>query len=84
MRPIDLTEQEVPGQPATIVLELRLISESPRAERLTGIVGLNELRGGIHLPHRTHRQDGGSALMQQRLDECSVTFRMGIPMAVER
>ena len=54
MRPIDHAEQEIPGQPATIVLELRLIRERPRAERLAGIVGLNELRGRDS-PRRTAR-----------------------------
>ena len=69
MRRIDHAEQQVPGQPATIVLELRLVGERPRAERLARIVGLDELRGGIDLADRAHRQHGGAALVQQRPDE---------------
>ena len=64
MGPVDDAEQEIPGKPAPIVLELRLMRECPSAERLASIIGLNEVGGGVHLAHGAHRQHDGSTLLQ--------------------
>ncbi|MEY2563445.1 MAG: hypothetical protein QOH88_1638 [Verrucomicrobiota bacterium] len=75
--------QEVPGDPAPLVLEMRLIMERRRAESFSEILCLNELRVRPHLTNRSHRQDDPPTLCEERSRETQRVGRVRIPVSVK-
>src|SRR5688572_541986 len=83
MRRVDASAQQVPRQPAPLVLEVGLILERRRAVDRTQVVGLQEARGRIDGTNRPHRQDRGAAFVDQYAGEGASTALVGKPMAVQ-
>jgi hypothetical protein len=74
---VDHAAQQVPGQPAALVVELDDLGHFRRAVGLAEVVGLHQLGVRIDGADRAHRQHGGAALDQQGLDEGAVVAPCG-------
>ena len=79
----DHAAQQVPRQPAALVVELGHVRQLGRAVGFTEVVGLDQLGVGIDGADRAHRQHHRAALVQQRLDEGAVVAPVRIPDAVQ-
>src|SRR5690349_17116619 len=79
----DAARQQIPRQPAQLVVELRLIRQRRRAVRLSQVFGLDELRSRVDLTYLAHGENDAATLVQQRTAEHALVTAVGIPQSVE-
>ena len=77
MPAVDAAAQQVPAQPAPLVLEVGLIREERRAVGLAEVVGLHQLGGRVDAPDLAHREHHGAALVEQRVAEGALVAPCG-------
>src|SRR4051812_35856306 len=75
--------EQVVGEPAPLVLELRLVGEHTSAEDLAEVIRLHQLGVWIDTTNPFHGEHDAPALMQQSPGERLRVARVGIPVAVE-
>jgi len=79
----EASAQEIPGEPAPVVLKPGLIFQVGAAEDAAEIFGLNQLGLRVDLPNGLHGENDAAALMDQRAGEGAGVPPMGIPETVE-
>src|SRR5438309_1441855 len=76
--------QQIPCQPAAMILKFGLVLKSLCAVHLTEIIRLYELRAWVDPTNRLHGQDGCAALVEQHAKETAIIARVGIPQPIKR
>src|SRR5687768_15585583 len=79
---VELAAQQIPYEPAQLVVKLSLIGEKRGAESFAEIFGLDQFRARVDGSNRAHRQHNSPALPEQGGDESLGVTTVRIPQAV--
>src|SRR5690348_8162987 len=83
MMTTDAAAEQIPAEPASLVIESRLVREIRCAARASEIIRLNELRIAVDSANRLHRQDRASTLVNECTRKARVVATMRKPMSVQ-
>ena len=82
LRP-DAAAQQVEAQPSPLILEVGLVLQVGRCERVSEIVGLHQPGGRVDSADGSHGQHRGALLVEQRPHEALVVSAVGVPVAIQ-
>lgn len=83
MRPVHAPAQEVPGEPAPLVVELGLVAQPLGAVGGAEVFGLHQSCRRIDAADRLHGEPRGGALVQQRAHEGARFTAVRVPVTIE-
>src|SRR6185437_2185526 len=84
MRVVEPAGEDVEGEPASIVVEDRLIAERGSTVGFAQVFGLHQLRVGHYGPNRSDGAANARALIHHRAHERAIVPGVWVPVTVKR